>query len=137
MRGRLSRYSIRSSRLSFSAVAVGNWSRAVFCIIRAVSSSENSSFSSIHWRKSLFSGQALWQWRHPTRQLCQELSIHSGNGIFPALSLWKTMQRSARRRKRSEGIAPVGQFKRHAWHFWHFSIIFTSCQLSFLQGRSE
>ena len=58
-RGRLSRYSIRSSFLSFLTVSAGNCSRATPCNKRAVSSSENSSLPSIHCKKSLFSGQII------------------------------------------------------------------------------
>ena len=70
---------------SFFVVAIGRRSDEVESRIRVVSSSENVLLPSTQSRKGVSSGHALWQRRHPTRQLCQEGSIQAGNS--PSRSL--------------------------------------------------
>jgi len=87
-RGMMSASSSRSRCLSFLFVAVFSLLRDAPCRSRAVSSWENSSFSSIHCRNGLFCEQIFWQCMQPTRQLWAERLIQVGNGMLPFFSLW-------------------------------------------------
>ena len=53
--------------------------------------------SSIHCTASLLPGHTIWQCMHPTRQLCQSRSSHSGKGTALSFSLWKVGKSSPTR----------------------------------------
>lgn len=132
---RTGKYPIISKLSIFSIVFRGDSLFGVPCKMSAVSFSENTGPSSIDSGISLLSGHAFWQYKHPTRQLCQEGFIQWG--ISPWRSLWKVRHRSALSKKRSAVIAPVGQAFIQALQFSQRSSICGACHGSCAHGRSE